>query len=314
MDVKFRQTVAEDGQEWTVVDHEETEATLAHLDAQVSADDTAHKSSNSSSMIADAEDAPHTAAAVDAGVEAVSARRERMHLALGTAVIVISTTLLYVFGFPFISALRATAPAAEPSQALLSPAALPPAYGSSIQMVRPACQAPALARALCARARAHRGRSPHRPPARGRLSSAGRPRSRRGFAQPHGPALLRRHAPPPRGPRRRRSRARRAPQPRPRAARRKVRRAARARVRKGRQADGHKRARRPCSAHGACALRAQAELARHSARVSSLGVQRAQPVRPASRPSSTCSRSVVRRGSSAATLTSIDMIIRASRA
>lgn len=168
MDVKFRQTVAEDGQEWTVVDHEETEATLAHLDAQVSADDTAHKSSNSSSMIADAEDAPHAAAAVDAGVEAVSARRERMHLALGTAVIVISTTLLYVFGFPFISALRATAPvAAEPSQALLSPAALPPAYGSSIQMVRPACQAPALARALCARTRARTeaGLLTARPPA-----------------------------------------------------------------------------------------------------------------------------------------------------
>lgn len=131
MDMSFREVVAEDGQEWMVVDHEETEVTLAHLQSETKADALA--CSNASSMIVTdaSEDVPACTAGEPEAAQA-STRGE------GTV-----TTYLVVCGIAaaFLIAIFPFAPyrMAEPAVAVGTPVALPPLPApSALALVDPA--------------------------------------------------------------------------------------------------------------------------------------------------------------------------------
>ena len=160
MDVRFRRERSDDGHEWTIVDHEPTEATLSRLQSEITAD-AAHKtlaSSDASSRLGDVDDALARRGPAEADASPASPRVASASPLVASVVCVIVVFFASLFAYAH---LRITAPAPAVTQPA-EPSAQPPAARTSatderaqlVRAVRAACcgrcaQVPAWSRPRC---------------------------------------------------------------------------------------------------------------------------------------------------------------------
>ncbi|KAG8460827.1 hypothetical protein KFE25_010882 [Diacronema lutheri] len=129
MDVRFRRERSDDGHEWTIVDHEPTEATLSRLQSEITAD-AAHKtlaSSDASSRLGDVDDALARRGPAEADASPASPRVASASPLVASVVCVIVVFFASLFAYAH---LRITAPAPAVTQPA-EPSAQPPAARTS---------------------------------------------------------------------------------------------------------------------------------------------------------------------------------------